>query len=312
MKIKGAMSMQDTSFKKGIMFSLIAYILWGTLPLYWALITGINAIETLMIRIILSLIFMLLLLPLMKQWTTFKNDLQQLIASPKKIIIIIIAGYVVTLNWGTFIYAIEAGYVLQTSLGYYINPLVSILLAMIFFKERFNRLEWLAIVIALTGVLYMTVKIGEFPFISLLLAFSFGIYGLLKKLVPLNAMSSITIETIVTTPMALIYILYMTFQHHLSIGFNLSSFWLLFSGAVTAIPLLSFSAGAIRIPLSLMGFIQYVGPTLIFILGIFVFKEPFNMDQFITFCFIWSGILIYVLSQIIKIYKRPTPLKYQD
>ncbi len=293
------------------MFSFIAYILWGTLPLYWALITGINAIETLMIRIILSLIFMLILLPIMKQWTTFKNDLHSLIASPKKLIIIIVAGYVVTLNWGTFIYAIEAGYVLQTSLGYYINPLVSILLAMIFFKERFNRLEWGAILIALTGVLYMTIKIGEFPYISLLLAFSFGIYGLLKKLVPLNALSSITIETIVTTPMALIYIVYMALHSHLSIGLNMSTFWLLFSGAVTAVPLLSFSAGAIRIPLSLMGFIQYVGPTLIFILGIFVFNEPFNTDQFITFCFIWSGIFIYILSQIIKIYKRPTPLKYQ-
>ncbi|SQE47798.1 chloramphenicol-sensitive protein RarD [Staphylococcus hyicus] len=305
------MTMQDSSFKKGIMFSFIAYILWGTLPLYWALITGINAIETLMIRIILSLIFMLILLPIMKQWTTFKNDLHSLIASPKKLIIIIVAGYVVTLNWGTFIYAIEAGYVLQTSLGYYINPLVSILLAMIFFKERFNRLEWGAILIALTGVLYMTIKIGEFPYISLLLAFSFGIYGLLKKLVPLNALSSITIETIVTTPMALIYIVYMALHSHLSIGLNMSTFWLLFSGAVTAVPLLSFSAGAIRIPLSLMGFIQYVGPTLIFILGIFVFNEPFNTDQFITFCFIWSGIFIYILSQIIKIYKRPTPLKYQ-
>ncbi len=305
------MTMQDSSFKKGIMFSFIAYILWGTLPLYWALITGINAIETLMIRIILSLIFMLILLPIMKQWTTFKNDLHSLIAPPKKLIIIIVAGYVVTLNWGTFIYAIEAGYVLQTSLGYYINPLVSILLAMIFFKERFNRLEWGAILIALTGVLYMTIKIGEFPYISLLLAFSFGIYGLLKKLVPLNALSSITIETIVTTPMALIYIVYMALHSHLSIGLNMSTFWLLFSGAVTAVPLLSFSAGAIRIPLSLMGFIQYVGPTLIFILGIFVFNEPFNTDQFITFCFIWSGIFIYILSQIIKIYKRPTPLKYQ-
>lgn len=312
MKIdRGDMTMQDSSFKKGIMFSFIAYILWGTLPLYWALITGINAIETLMIRIILSLIFMLILLPIMKQWTTFKNDLHSLIASPKKLIIIIVAGYVVTLNWGTFIYAIEAGYVLQTSLGYYINPLVSILLAMIFFKERFNRLEWGAILIALTGVLYMTIKIGEFPYISLLLAFSFGIYGLLKKLVPLNALSSITIETIVTTPMALIYIVYMALHSHLSIGLNMSTFWLLFSGAVTAVPLLSFSAGAIRIPLSLMGFIQYVGPTLIFILGIFVFNEPFNTDQFITFCFIWSGIFIYILSQIIKIYKRPTPLKYQ-
>ena len=305
------MTMQDSSFKKGIMFSFIAYILWGTLPLYWALITGIDAIETLMIRIILSLIFMLILLPIMKQWTTFKNDLHNLIASPKKLTIIIVAGYVVTLNWGTFIYAIEAGYVLQTSLGYYINPLVSILLAMIFFKERFNCLEWGAILIALTGVLYMTIKIGEFPYISLLLAFSFGIYGLLKKLVPLNALSSITIETIVTTPMALIYIIYMSLHSHLSIGLNMSTFWLLFSGAVTAVPLLSFSAGAIRIPLSLMGFIQYVGPTLIFILGIFVFNEPFNTDQFITFCFIWSGIFIYILSQIIKIYKRPTPLKYQ-
>lgn len=182
---------------------------------------------------------------------------------------------------------------------------------MIFFKERFNRLEWGAILIALTGVLYMTIKIGEFPYISLLLAFSFGIYGLLKKLVPLNALSSITIETIVTTPMALIYIVYMALHSHLSIGLNMSTFWLLFSGAVTAVPLLSFSAGAIRIPLSLMGFIQYVGPTLIFILGIFVFNEPFNTDQFITFCFIWSGIFIYILSQIIKIYKRPTPLKYQ-
>lgn len=304
--------MQDSNFKKGVGFAFIAYIIWGTLPLYWSLIKGIDALETLMVRIVLSLVFMLILLPLVKQWGTFKNDLHSLIASPKKLLIIIVAGYVVTLNWGTFIFAIEAGYVLQTSLGYYINPLVSILLAMIFFKERFNRLEWVAILFAFIGVLYMTLKLGEFPFVSLILAFSFGVYGLLKKLVPLNAMSSITIETIVTAPMAIIYFIYMVMYHSLSIGLNMSSFWLLFSGVITAVPLLAFSAGAVRIPLSLMGFIQYIGPTLIFILGVFVFKEPFNMDQFITFCFIWFGIFVYIVSQVIKIIRRPKPLKYQE
>ncbi|MGV3243945.1 EamA family transporter RarD [Staphylococcus sp. 11261D007BR] len=300
--------MQQHSFKKGILYAFIAYILWGILPIYWALIEDIDAFETLMFRIILSLVFMVIIVPALNQTQNVINDINGLIQEPIKLLIIIAAGYIITINWGTFIYAIESGYVLQTSLGYYINPLVSILLSMIFFKERFSKLEWFAILCALIGVLYMTITIGEFPFIALLLAFSFGFYGLLKKLVPLNAISSITIETIVTAPIALIYLVYVYFNHGLSIGWNLSSFWLLFSGAVTVLPLLAFSAGAIRIPLSLMGFIQYVGPTLIFILGILVFKEPFNLNQFITFCFIWFGILMYIISQIIKIKRQPKML----
>ena len=274
---------QDQAFKRGIFYSVISYVMWGTLPLYWTLIRGIDATETLMFRIVLSLIFMVILIPLIGQQKQVYQDFSNLIAKPLKLFIIILAGYVVAVNWGTFIFAVNSGYVLQTSLGYYINPLVSILLAMIFFKERFNRLEWLAILFAAIGVVYMTIKVGEFPVISLLLAFSFGIYGLLKKLVPMPAVSSITIESLATAPMALIYLIYLGQTSGLSVGINMSSFWLLFSGAVTAIPLLAFSEGAIRIPLSLMGFIQYIGPTLIFILGIFVFKEPFNMDQFITF-----------------------------
>lgn len=300
--------MQQHSFKKGILYAFIAYILWGILPIYWALIEDIDAFETLMFRIILSLVFMVIIVPALNQTQNAINDINGLIQEPIKLLIIIAAGYIITINWGTFIYAIESGYVLQTSLGYYINPLVSILLSMIFFKERFSKLEWFAILCALIGVLYMTITIGEFPFIALLLAFSFGFYGLLKKLVPLNAISSITIETIVTAPIALIYLVYVYFNHGLSIGWNLSSFWLLFSGAVTVLPLLAFSAGAIRIPLSLMGFIQYIGPTLIFILGILVFKEPFNLNQFITFCFIWFGILMYIISQIIKIKRQPKML----
>ncbi|MFO3719957.1 EamA family transporter RarD [Staphylococcus felis] len=297
--------MNQQSFKKGILFAFIAYFMWGTLPLYWALIHGINAIETLMVRIILSLLFMIILVPLLKQTNQLLHDIRFLVRYPKKLFIIVIAGYIVTINWGTFIYAIESGYVLQTSLGYYINPLVSILLAMIFFKERFSRLEWCAIASAAIGVLYMTIKVGEVPFVSLILALTFGFYGLLKKLVPLSAISSITIENIVTAPAAIGYLFYIYHQFGLSIGWNMSSFWLLFSGAVTVLPLLAFSAGAVRIPLSLMGFIQYIGPTIIFILGIIVFKEPFNIDQFITFCFIWTGIIIYIISQVIKIKKQP-------
>ncbi|UXR70816.1 MULTISPECIES: EamA family transporter RarD [unclassified Staphylococcus] len=302
----------ESSFKQGVFYALSAYIMWGILPLYWALIDGVDAIEILMYRIILSLIFMLILVPLTKQTPQLVSDIQQFVKTPKKLFIIILAGYVVTLNWGTFIYAINEGYVLQTSLGYYINPLVSIILAMIFFQECFNKLEWAAILFATMGVLYMTFKVGEFPFISLMLAFSFGIYGLLKKLVPMSAVSSITIESMATAPMALIYLVIIGQSHGLSIGMNSATFWLLFSGAVTAIPLLAFSAAAVRIPLSLVGFIQYVGPTLIFLNGVLVFKEPFNMDQFITFCFIWFGILIYVLSQVIKMKRKPKPLQFHE
>ncbi|EUX06013.1 protein RarD [Staphylococcus aureus M0318] len=139
----------------------------------------------------------------------------------------------------------------------------------------------------------------------MILALSFGTYGLLKKVVHIDAISSITIECIVTAPAGLIYVIYLWQQHQMSFGLNMSSFWLLFSGAITAIPLILFSAGAKRIPLSLIGFIQYVGPTIMFVLGIFVFKEPFSIDQLITFIFIWTGIVLYSLSQYIKLKKHP-------
>ena len=283
----------NNEFKRGIIFAFGAYILWGILPLYWELIQGFGAFEILAFRIIFSMIFMVFIVLIGKNRQAFVRDLKSLIGSPIKLIAIIVAGYVITINWGTFIWAVTNGHVLQSSLGYYINPIVSILLALIFLKERFNKFEWLAIILAFIGVLYMTIKIGEFPFVSLLLAFSFGIYSLIKKLVPIDAISSITIECIVTAPAGFIYLWYIWQQQQMSFGINSSSLWLIFSGAVTAVPLILFSAGARRIPLSLTGFIQYVGPTLMFILGIFVFKEPFDVDQLITFVFIWLGIIVY-------------------
>lgn len=277
----------NTEYKKGIFLALSAYILWGILPIYWQFVDAIGAFEILAFRIIFSVIFMIFILAVgQKQRNAFQRDMNQLLAKPIQLLAIVVAGYVITLNWGTFIWAVTNGHVLQTSLGYYINPLVSILLAFI-------------------GVLYMTLKIGEFPIVSIILALSFGTYGLLKKVVHIDAISSITIECIVTAPAGLIYVIYLWQQHQMSFGLNMSSFWLLFSGAITAIPLILFSAGAKRIPLSLIGFIQYVGPTIMFVLGIFVFKEPFSIDQLITFIFIWTGIVLYSLSQYIKLKKHP-------
>lgn len=294
-------------FKKGILFALGAHLLWGILPIYWRFIHGISAFEILAYRIILAMVFMILMIFILKKSQALKHDINQLVAHPIQLVAIIIAGYVITINWGTFIWAVSNGHVLQTSLGYYINPLVSVLLAFIFLKERFNKFETLAIVSAAIGVIYMTMKIGEFPIISLMLAFSFGIYGLLKKLVRVEAMSGIAIECIVTAPAGLIYIIYLWQAHQSSVGLNMSTFLLLFSGAVTAVPLILFSAGARRIPLSLTGFIQYVSPTIIFLLGIFVFKETFDIHQFITFIFIWIGIALYSISQYIKMKRSPRP-----
>lgn len=209
--------------------------------MYWELINHIGAFEILAFRIIFSMIFMILVLIVGRnQRQAFIRDVNQLFSHPIQLIAIIVAGYVITINWGTFIWAVTNGHVLQSSLGYYINPLVSIVLALIFLKERFNKFEWLAIIFALIGVLYMTIKIGEFPFVSIMLALSFGVYGLLKKVVHIDAISSIAIECIVTAPAGIIYVIYLWQQHHMTFGFNMSSFWLIFSGAVTAIPLILF------------------------------------------------------------------------
>ncbi|MBF7024240.1 EamA family transporter RarD [Staphylococcus kloosii] len=298
----------NNEFKRGILFAFAAYFLWGVLPIYWDLIHGFGAFEILAYRIVFSMIFMVLIVIISNKTKSFLNNVNQLIKQPIQLIAIIAAGYVITINWGTFIWAVTNGHVLQSSLGYYINPLISILLAFIFLKERFNKFEWIAIILAFIGVLYMTFEIGEFPYVSLLLAFSFGLYGLIKKLVPIDAISSITIECIVTAPAGIIYLWYVIQQGHNSFGMNISSLWIVFSGAVTAIPLILFSAGAKRIPLSLTGFLQYIGPTLMFVLGVFVFKEPFDIHQFITFIFIWLGIIVYSISQYLKIKKSKNPV----
>ena len=290
---------------KGIFFALGAYVLWGILPIYWELIHHIGAFEILAFRIIFSAIFMIFILIIGKnQRQAFIRDVNQLVTHPIQLVAIVVAGYVITINWGTFIWAVTNGHVLQSSLGYYINPLVSILLALIFLKERFNKFEWLAILFAFIGVLY-DIESRRIPNRFTHVGIFIWDLWIIEKVVHIDAISSITVECIVTAPAGLIYVGYLWQQHQLSFGMNMSSFWLLFSGAITAIPLILFSAGAKRIPLSLTGFIQYVGPTIMFVLGIFLFNEPFDINQLITFIFIWIGIVLYSTSQYLKMKRRP-------
>nr|WP_263314824.1 EamA family transporter RarD [Mammaliicoccus sp. Marseille-Q6498] len=297
--------------KKGVLLAALAYVFWGVLPLYWNLVEHIGPFEILAHRIIWSAVFMLLLLIVTKQLNKFKQATITLFKDKKMFIAIIAAGYIITVNWGTFIWAVNNHHVLQASLGYYINPLVSVLLALIFLGERFSKAQWVAIALAFIGVLYMTFQVGEFPTVSILLATTFALYGLIKKVVDIDAFSSITIECIVTLPAALIYIIYLAQTNAVSFGMNAASGWLLLSGAVTATPLILFSAGARRIPLSLTGFLQYIGPTLMFFIGIFVLNEQFDVHQLVTFIFIWGGIIIYSYSKYIELTRNKRKLKKQ-
>ncbi|MBO3077693.1 EamA family transporter RarD [Mammaliicoccus vitulinus] len=290
-----------TETKKGIIYAAFAYIIWGVLPIYWNLVNEIGPFEILAHRIIWSTVFMLLLLLLTKQLSMFKHATVKLFQHKKMLFAIIAAGYIITVNWGTFIWAVNNHHVLQASLGYYINPLMSIFLAFVFLGERFSKAQWIAILLAFIGVIYMTFQVGEFPYVSIILATSFALYGLIKKVVDIDAFSSITIECIVTMPAALLYIFYLSQTDAITFGMNVSSGWLLLSGAVTAIPLILFSAGARKIPLSLTGFIQYIGPTIMFFIGIFLLNEHFDIDQLITFIFIWAGIILYSYTKYVEI-----------
>ncbi|CAD2075427.1 EamA family transporter RarD [Phocicoccus pinnipedialis] len=289
--------MEENKTKEGILLALGCYVMWGVSPLYWALINDIDAFEILAYRIIYSLIFMAVLVPILKNRTALRRDWYYIKSDSKRLLMVLACSVLITINWGTFIWGVNNGYVLQSSLGYYIMPLVSIMLALIFEKETFNKIEWIAILMSFIGIAYMIIRIGEVPIIALLLAFSFGFYGLIKKHLIIDATSSISFETIIITPIAIIYAVFLFFTDQSDVGINTSSFWLLFAGAITAVPLILFSKGAKYIPVSLMGFLIYINPTIQFLLGVYVFNEPFEKAQVITFIFIWIGVILYSTSK---------------
>src|SRR5690625_3147884 len=212
---------------------------------------------------------MLVVVLIFRRWYSFIRELKSLFKNKKAFLGITVASILVSLNWGTYIWAVNTDRVLDASLGYYINPLISILFGYIFLKERFSKIQWVAIGLAFIGVLYLTVKSGVFPWAALFLAVSFALYGLIKKIVNLNAVNGLAIETMIVAPIALIYISYLTYQGESSFSLSFDGLILFGAGAVTAISLLLFAQSTLRIPLSLVGFLQYIAPTLMFLFGVF-------------------------------------------
>ena len=276
--------------RRGVFLAIGAYVLWGLFPIYWKQLAQVPSIEIIAHRIAWSLVFIVIILMASGRLTKLKEAF-----GSKRIILIYTVGAVLlAVNWTAFVWAVNAGFVVDASLGYFINPLVSVLLGVIFFRERLRIWQWVAIGLAATGVLYLTVRYGSLPWIGLVLAFSFGTYGLIKKGASLEAIEGQALEMLILFLPAMIYLFLLERQGTGTFGHNLSlSILLALGGAVTATPLLMFAAAARRIPLSMVGMLQYFAPSLQFSIGVWLYDEPFSTVRLTGFCLIWAGLAIY-------------------
>jgi len=276
---------------KGIVYGVGAYLMWGILPMYWKLLDHVPALEILLHRVMWSFLLLILIILARKGWKTFRKA----IASPRVIGIYLIAAIFLGGNWLLYIWAVNAAFIVETSLGYFINPLVYVLLGVVFLGERLRSMQWVAIGLAAGGVLYLTVSYGALPWIALTLAFSFGFYGLIKKTAPLDALHSLTLETGLLLLPALGTLIYFEVDHQAAfLNINLTSDLLMFgTGFVSATPLLLFSMAARRIPLSMVGLLQYIAPTMQLMLEGLVYHEPFTHARQIGFSLVWIALAIY-------------------
>ncbi|WP_425061319.1 EamA family transporter RarD [Sporomusa carbonis] len=282
----------------GIVSAAGAYMLWGILPIYWKLVSEVPAHEILAHRIFWSFIFMLCVVIFVNRKKPILTEMRQVIAEPKKLLAVTMGSMLISLNWFLYIWAVNSDRVIETSLGYYINPLFSVLLAVIVLKERLSYWQIIAVFLAMIGVLNMTVHFGAIPWVALLLAVTFGLYGLCKKMANITAITSITLETLVMTPFAFLYLVYVNVQGAgYLLDFSGTSGFLIGTGIVTAVPLLLFAHGANKLSLTVLGFIQYLSPTIALMLGIFLYHEPFTKIHLVSFGFIWVALGLFSLSK---------------
>lgn len=281
--------------KTGIWYAASAYIAWGILPVYWHFLSQIPAMQILAHRIFWSFIFVALFITIKKQW----SQMRQVFTSRKTIIAIIFCSIFISANWFIYIWAVNNGHVIETSLGYYINPLISIAFGTIFLKEKLDKWQWSALACAFIGVIIQTVEFGQLPWIAISLAITFALYGLGKKLLEVEAIISLALETMIVAPFAFGYLLYVQGSNQGAIGHISVPVLILLvgTGIVTALPLLWFARGAKRVSLSTMGFIQYFSPTITLLLGVFFFHESFRLSDLYSFSFIWLALVIYTISR---------------
>jgi chloramphenicol-sensitive protein RarD len=275
----------------GILSAVVAFLWWGLFPLYWNLVHDVSALEVLAHRVFWSLGFVLIIVFVTKQYAAFWRALCQ----PRTVFLSLISATIIAFNWGLYIWAVTHGYVLQTSLGYFINPLLSVLLGVVLLGEKLSSSQILAVILAALGCASMLFFVGEFPWLALLLSTSFAIYGFMRKVSALGSILGLALETLLLSPLAVAYLWYCNTQGNLSFGHSdvRTDIVLVCAGFVTAIPLLLFAESARRIPLSVLGILQYIAPSCQFCLALFVYRENFTVAHFVSFGLIWAGLVVF-------------------
>ncbi|NOU83501.1 EamA family transporter RarD [Paenibacillus sp. LMG 31459] len=280
--------------KKGIIYAVLSYLIWGFLPLYWRLFQAMPAWEILGHRIVWAFVFVAVLVTCSRQWGRLKT----IFLSTKSTVAVVLCSFFISMNWFLFIWAVNNNHVLETSLGYYMNPLISVLFAVIFLKEKLSAWQWASILLAGTGVGIMAVQYGQVPWVAIALAVTFSLYGLAKKLAGLDVLLGLTGETLMAMPVALGYLIYIQSQGTGTFA-SLSPLLmivLLLSGAATAMPLFWFAKSMQLLPLSMVGFIQYISPTTSMLLAVFLLGEPFSQGRLVSFSFIWVALIVYSVA----------------
>ncbi len=292
--------------RNGILAVVIAYILWGFMPLYWKALSHVGSDEILAGRIIWSFIFTVVLVLLGRNWRALLNDVKELLKNKKSFFGLVLASYLIAGNWFIYIFAVNEAYIVQASLGYYINPLLSVVLGIIFLKERLSIAQKLAVGLASLGVILLILTYKEIPWIALALAITFALYGLLKKSIAIDPLRGLTIETLFVLPIAFIYFGYLLFtdQAVFFVSNSTTVILIIFTGAATAIPLILFAKGTKTMPLYMSGFFQYIAPTIMLLVGIFLYNESFSKEEFLSFSIIWLALLVFTCSKILETRRR--------
>lgn len=277
--------------RRGVWLAVGAYILWGLLPIYWKALHSVPAIAILANRIVWSAVFVALLLTVQRNWAWLRSALR----SRRIVSTYVGAGILLSVNWYIYIWAVNAGFLVDASLGYFITPLINVLLGVLVFRERLRISQWVAVSLATAGVLYITVTYGQLPWIGLSLALTFGVYGMVKKRARLPSLEGMALETATVFVPALLLLVYEEAAGLGTLGHV--DWWttllLIGTGVITVIPLLWFADAAQRIPLSMLGLIQYIAPTLMFLIGLLAYHEVFDANKLIGFLLIWAALVIY-------------------
>ncbi|KAA8667656.1 EamA family transporter RarD [Pantoea dispersa] len=289
--------MDTQQTRQGIFYALGAYFIWGIAPAYFKLVKEVPPTEIMTHRVIWSALFMLGLITLSRSW----RQVRSVLAQPKKVLLLALTALTIGGNWLLFIWAVNNQHMLEASLGYFINPLINVVFGMLFLRERFRRLQWLAVLLAATGVLVQLWQFGSLPIIGLGLALSFALYGLVRKKIQVDAQSGMLIETAWLFPLAAIYLFGFadSATSHLSANLLSLNLKLIAAGIITTIPLMLFAAACARLRLSTVGFFQYLGPTLMFLLAVLFYGESLTPDKMVTFGFIWLALAIFILDALL-------------